>query len=75
MVVVFTMTPTPHAITFRARPPQEVPAAISAIPREDARWIRPTFRPPPLQIVTPSLVAFGYSGTTQRTEPWASLPR
>jgi len=69
------MTPSPHAITFRARPLPDLPAVISStLPREDARWIRPTFRPPPL-VVTPNLESFGYSGTIQRTEPWASAPR
>ena len=65
---------TPHATTFRARPLQEVPAAISAVPRENASWVRPTFRPPPLVVLTAFSFA-GYSATTQRTVPWAASPR
>jgi hypothetical protein len=65
---------TPHANIFRARPLHSDTAAISAIPREDATWTRPIFRPPPLD-VQPFRPVFGYSGTTHRTEPWATWSR
>ena len=65
---------TPHAPTFRARPLLPEAAVVSAVPREDVMWTRPKFRPPPLD-VQPFRPVFGYSGTTQRTEPWASVPR
>ena len=61
---------TPQMLHLRARPlPHEI-AAVRSIPREDARWIRPVFRPPPLQ-VNPGRPDFRYLGTIQRTEPWA----
>jgi uncharacterized iron-regulated membrane protein len=65
---------TPQAHTFQARPQPDEAAEVRVIPREDAIWSRPVFRPPPLQIlaVQPELP---YSGTTQRTEPWAAWPR
>jgi len=64
---------TPHEHYFRARPlPRE--AAARAVPREDARWIRPVFRPPPLDIV-PAIFEVPYLGTIQRTEPWLPSPR
>jgi len=71
------MTPTPHAVSFRARPLLTDPVAIYApyTPhREDARWYRPTFRPPPLD-VQPVAPVLPYSDTIQRTSPWAPLSR
>jgi hypothetical protein len=57
---------TPHEQNFRARPlPRE--AAPRAVPREDARWIRPVFRPPPLD-VNPFVSEVPYLGTIQRTD-------
>lgn len=59
-----TMTPIDHR--FYDKPVAREMA--SAVPREDARWIRPTFRPPPLNIVpTPSELP--YLGTIQRMDP------
>jgi hypothetical protein len=68
------MTPTPHAVTFRARPLLTDPVAIYASVREDASRVRPTFRPPPLDI-QPAPVFTPYLDTTQRISPWAPLPR
>jgi hypothetical protein len=65
---------TPQAIHFRARPlPHEI-AEVRSVPREDARWIRPTFRPPPLE-VNPAVPVMAYWSTIQRTEPWALASR
>jgi hypothetical protein len=60
---------TLHAHTFRARQ-TTVDTGARAIPREDARWVRPTFRPPPLDI-QPVRPEMSHLGATQRTEPWA----
>ena len=38
-----------------------------AVPREDARWIRPVFRPPPLD-VNPVRPELPYLDTIQRSE-------
>jgi hypothetical protein len=72
---VYLGTMTPHAPThYRARPWPEQVATVRVVPREDAMWSRPVFRPPPLQVlaIQPELP---YSGTTQRSEPWAAWPR
>jgi hypothetical protein len=64
---------TPHEQYFRARTlPRE--AAHRAVPREDARWIRPVFRPPPLE-VNPSVSEIRYLGTIQRSDASALPPR
>jgi hypothetical protein len=65
---------TPHTATFRARPLLKQTAATRATPREDARWVRPTFRPPPLDI-QPVPDVLSYLETTHRTEPWAGSSR
>jgi hypothetical protein len=65
---------TPYAPNTHARPhPSEV-AVIRSVPRVDDTWMRPIFKAPPLN-VQPSRELLAYSGTTQRTEPWASWPR
>ena len=65
------MTPNPQH--FRPQPlPQEI-AEVRAVAREDARWVRPVFRPPPLR-VQPVRPDWPYVDI-QRTEPWAPLPR
>jgi len=64
---------TPHEQNFRARTlPRE--AAHRAVPREDARWIRPVFRPPPLE-VNPTVSEIPYLGTIQRTDACGRPPR
>jgi hypothetical protein len=64
---------TPHEQNFRARTlPRE--AALRAVPREDARWIRPVFRPPPLE-VNPFVSEVPYLGTIQRSAASALSPR
>jgi hypothetical protein len=66
------MTPNAHSVF--ARPQVSQTAADGAVRREDATWTRPIFRPPPLEIQL-ARDHFAYSGTTQRTEPWATWPR
>jgi hypothetical protein len=65
---------TPYAPFTHARPQLSEPAAIRSVPRQDPMWTRPIFRPPPLDI-QPAGAVLAYSGTTQRTEPWAAWPR
>jgi hypothetical protein len=65
---------TLHALNIHARPFPDGGGAVRATPREDANWSRPVFRPPPLEI-HPFRAELPYSGTIQRTEPWASWPR
>jgi hypothetical protein len=65
---------TPQLPLFRVRPLGTDPAA-RALPREDARWVRPTFRPPPLEEILPIQDLGSYLGTIQRTEPWADAAR
>jgi hypothetical protein len=64
---------TPKDQSFRARP-LATEVAARAIPREDARWVRPVFRPPPLT-VKPARPEMPYPDATQRTEPTASSVR
>jgi hypothetical protein len=64
---------TPQEQNFRARAlPGET--ATKAVPREDARWIRPVFRPPPLEII-PALQEIPYLGTIQRIDSWGLSSR
>lgn len=63
---------TPQDQLFRA-PPNSTEVAARAVPREDARWVRPVFRPPPLS-VNPARPQLAYSDTIHRTELRASLP-
>jgi len=65
---------TKQAQNFQARPHSTLKAAVRAVPREDAIWSRPVFRPPPLD-VSLSRPEMPYLGTIQRTEPWAPWPR
>jgi hypothetical protein len=62
---------TPQDQLFHA-PPLIREVAARAIPREDARWDRPVFRPPPLT-VNPARPQLAYSDTIHRTELMASL--
>jgi hypothetical protein len=62
------------AQNIHARPLPDQAAEVRTVRREDAIWNRPVFRPPPLQ-VRPVQPDMAYSGTIQRTEPWASWPR
>jgi len=65
---------TKQAQTQRA-PAQPIDRAVArAVPREDAAWSRPVFRPPPLD-VRPALPEIPYLDATSRTEPWAPWPR
>ncbi len=63
---------TPQATTLPARVLQKETSAPRAVPREDSRWTRPIFRPPPL-VVHPARLEFPYSGTIHRTELLAPL--
>ena len=65
---------TPQLPLFRVRPLGTEPAA-RALPREDARWVRPTFRPPPLEEILPIQDLAAYLGTDQRTQPFAAPAR
>jgi hypothetical protein len=62
---------TPQDQIFRA-PPLVREVAARATPREDARWARPVFRPPPLT-VQPARPQLAYSDTIHRTELSAPL--
>jgi hypothetical protein len=62
---------TPQDPHFRA-PPIIKEVAARAVPREDARWVRPVFRPPPLS-VNPAGPQLAYSDTIHRTELRAFL--
>lgn len=64
---------TPQATLFRSRALRREPAVASVTPREDARWTRPIFRPPPLD-VHPTRPEFPYSGTIHRTELLSGKP-
>lgn len=64
---------TPQDQHFRA-PPLINEVAARAVPREDARWVRPVFRPPPLT-AKPARPQLAYSDTIHRTELSASLTR
>ena len=66
------MTPKQDQL-FRA-PPLAIEVAARAVPREDARWVRPVFRPPPLSVSTPR-PQLAYSDTIHRTELMASIAR
>lgn len=65
---------TPLAQNIHARPLPDQAAEVRSVRREDATWNRPVFRPPPLR-VKPVQPEIPYSGTIQRTEPWALWPR
>ena len=65
------MTPQPQTFRPRAQPADR--AGTRAAPREDARWHRPVFRPPPLD-VQPALPELPYLGEIHRTEHSASFP-
>jgi len=62
---------TPQDQIFRT-PPIATEVAARAVPREDARWGRPVFRPPPLT-VKPARPQLAYSDTIHRTELSAPL--
>jgi hypothetical protein len=69
------MTPQPHTTGPRAQPLDR--ASVRETPREDARWYRPVFRPPPLDVEPrPEFSDLGtsYVGFVQRTELSAPAP-
>ena len=69
------MTPQPQTSGPRAQPLDR--AGVRKTPREDARWYRPVFRPPPLDVDPhPEAPDLGttYVGFVQRTELSAALP-
>jgi len=65
---------TKQAQTQRAHPLSTLRAATRVVPREDAAWSRPIFRPPPLD-VAPARPEIPYLDAAPRTEPWAPWPR
>ena len=54
--------------------PKATEEATGVVLREDARWARPIFRPPPLT-VNPARPQIAYSDTIHRTELMAPLAR